>query len=161
MLYSLTFIFPQLSDSNGLSYGHNNNNNKGHPTTSRKVIIHRKPSISDSKEENNNNYTELTACADLKNNNSVTVYGENGSSSFQANVGPNGLYNVQPVGSQNAGSTPGSAPGPTPGSKFKRYLSPPGHGALFSTQQYPQGKEIFTLVLAETFILRATVNSKL
>ena len=107
----------QLSDSSSLSYGHSNNNK----SSSRKVIIHRKPSISDSKEENNNNYTDMdAACSDLKNNNnSVTVYGENGSSSFQANVGPNGLYNMQPVQA-----------------KYKRFHSPPPFN-----QQYPQGRQ--------------------
>lgn len=69
------------------------------------------------------------ACSDLKNNNSVTVYGENGSSSFQANVGPNGLYNMQPVGQ--------------PSSKFKTNNNNNRYQGPVSTysQQYPQGKK--------------------
>ena len=129
-----------------MSYGQNNNNNsKSNPTTSRKVIIHRKPSISDSSkpEENNNNYTDLDTAtqahsADLKNNNnnnnnnnnhpvsqnSVTLYGVNGSaSSFPANIEPSGFVNMQP------------------GTKRPRYLSPPPNGANFN-QQYPQGRTI-------------------
>jgi hypothetical protein len=136
-------MFEELSDSNTMSYGHNNNNNNNNnnkSTTSRSksqsnvVIIPRKPSISDSKEENNNNnYTDMdTAHSDLKNNNnnqaaatqqnSVTLYGVNGSSSFPANIEPNGFVNMQPVGT-----------------KRPRYLSPPPTGANFN-QQYPQGK---------------------
>ena len=88
------------------------------------MIITRKPSISDSnKEENNNNYTDLS---DIKNNNSVTVYSENGSSSrcfeFQATVGPNGVCTMQPVGAKT----------------FKRYMSPPPNPQF---QQFPQGKD--------------------
>jgi hypothetical protein len=136
-------MFEELSDSNTMSYGHNNNNNnsKSNPSTSRKVIIHRKPSISDSKppeeNNNNNNYTDLdTAHSDLKNNNnnnnsasgqnSVTLYGVNGSSSFPANIEPNGFVNMQPV--QQAGT------------KRPRYLSPPPSGGSNFNQQYPQGK---------------------
>ena len=146
-------ILFQLSDSNTMSYGHNNNNNNNNnnkSTTSRSksqsnvVIIPRKPSISDSKEENNNNnYTDMdTAHSDLKNNNnnqaanaaatqqnSVTLYGVNGSSSFPANIEPNGFVNMQPVGT-----------------KRPRYLSPPPTGANFN-QQYPQGRQSFRISL--------------
>ena len=91
----------------------------------QKVIIKRKPSISETKEENNN-YTDMdAACSDLKNNNSVTVYSENGNSSlYQANVGPNGVCTLQPLG----------------GVKYKRYLSPPRDP--YSSSQYPTGKTI-------------------
>ena len=146
----MTFQLSDVSNSNTMSYGQNNNNNsKSNPTTSRKVIIHRKPSISDNSskpEENNNNYTDLDTAtqahsADLKNNNnnnnnnnnhpvsqnSVTLYGVNGSaSSFPANIEPSGFVNMQPV---------------QPGTKRPRYLSPPPNGANFN-QQYPQGRTI-------------------
>ena len=140
------FQLSDVSNSNTMSYGQNNNNSsKSNPTTSRKVIIHRKPSISDSSkpEENNNNYTDLDTAtqahsADLKNNNnnnnnnnnhpvsqnSVTLYGVNGSaSSFPANIESSGFVNMQP------------------GTKRPRYLSPPPNGANFN-QQYPQGRTI-------------------
>jgi len=139
-------MFEELSDSNTMdykSYGHNNNNNNSKTSaTSRKVIIHRKPSISDSKPpEENNNYTDLdTNQSDLKQNNnnnnnsavtpsvgqnnSVTLYGVNGSSSFPANINDNGFINMQT------------------GTKRPRYLSPPPSGGSTFNQQYPQGKTI-------------------
>jgi hypothetical protein len=157
-------MFEELSDSNNtMSYGHNNNNNnnsKSNPAaTSRKVIIHRKPSISDSKPpEENNNYTDLdtTPHSDLKNNNnnnnnnstvssansnsagagqnSVTLYGVNGSSSFPANINENGFVNMQTVSPQTTQATTAT------GTKRPRYLSPPPSGGSNFNQQYPQGK---------------------
>ena len=143
-----------------MSYGHNNNNNnnsKSNPSaTSRKVIIHRKPSISDSKPpEENNNYTDLdTTHSDLKNNNnnnnntsstasnsngqnSVTLYGVNGSSSFPANINENGFVNMQPV--QQTTTTQAT------GTKRPRYLSPPPSGGSNFNQQYPQGRQSFEI----------------
>ena len=146
-----------------MSYGHNNNNNnnsKSNPSaTSRKVIIHRKPSISDSKPpEENNNYTDLdtTHNSDLKNNNnnnnntsstasnsngqnSVTLYGVNGSSSFPANINENGFVNMQPV--QQTTTTQAT------GTKRPRYLSPPPSGGSNFNQQYPQGRQSFEINL--------------
>ena len=150
-----------------MSYGHNNNNNnnsKSNPSgTSRKVIIHRKPSISDSKPpEENNNYTDLdtTPHSDLKNNNnnnnnnstvasvnsnsagagqnSVTLYGVNGSSSFPANINENGFVNMQTVSPQQTTQATTTA-----GTKRPRYLSPPPSGGSNFNQQYPQGKQSF------------------